>query len=219
MKRVVIAVVVIGAALAAGADTTLTFGFDNNATDNGIQYGGVDQLIDFTEAVSATGQVNFNLLDGASALVGFSIGAVGDLSSFSGTMTPFGGDFYMGASGGGIDSGTGSDYFSAATEYWTFTFSADVLLEAVDYYAPDPAQQTILINGSPISGSPFSSDFSGDSFAVSAGDSLTFGYDASGTGTYGLDTFTITVVPEPATIGLIGLGGLMALIVRRSSRK
>lgn len=218
MKKNVVLLAVTLFALCVNADTTLVFGFDNNTEPNGIQYLGVDQLISFSGAVTGSGQTDFNLLDGASALVNFSIGAVGDLASFSGTLTPVGGALYMGASGGGLSSvGDGSDYFDTASEGWTFTFSQDVTLTAVNFYAPDAGQQVISTNGTAIAGSPFDDDFSGSLF-LKAGDSLTFGYDAGGTGTYGIDDFTITVVPEPATVAMLGLGGLMTYLIRRASR-
>ncbi len=219
MKRILITLLVLCTTLVASADTTLTFGFDNNAVDNGIQHGGVDQLMTFSGAVVASGQTNFNLLDGENAVVNFSIGSVGALSSFSGTLTPYGGDFNMGGNGGGIDGpiGTGAD-FDDSTEYWTFTFSADVMLTEVDYYGPFAAQQTIVTNGVHVSGSPFNSDISSESIFVKAGDSLTFGH-AGTANDYDLDTFTVKVVPEPATIAMFGIGGFIAFVIRRSVGK
>ncbi|MDF3130311.1 PEP-CTERM sorting domain-containing protein [Kiritimatiellaeota bacterium B1221] len=190
------------------AETILSFGFDNNTEPNGIQYLGADQDIEFTGGVVASNQTNFNLLDGISTTVNFSIGAVGDLTGFSGTISPVGGDFYMGASGGGIDGAGSSDYFDDASEGWIFTFDQDVTLQAVNFYAPDDDQQTILVNGSPISGSPFSDDFSG-AISVNSGDTLSFGYDSGGEGgTFGIDDFTISVsaIPEPSAAALLLLG-------------
>ncbi len=217
MKRILITLFAFCVALIASADTTLTFGFDNNAIDNGIQHGGVDQLITFSGAVSGSGQTNFNLLDGASALVNFSIGAVGDLSSFTGTMLSTGGAFDIGGNGGGVDGDADSYVYFESGEAWSFTFSRDVTLTAVDYWGPDANQQTILINGTPVAGSPFDADFSG-SVNVSAGDTMTLGH-AGTAGNYALDTFTVTVVPEPATLAMFGIGGLVAFIIRRSALK
>jgi hypothetical protein len=218
MKKIIITIAAMAFAVSAFAETSLVFGFDNNTEPNGIQYLGADQLISFSGAVSGSGQTDFNLLNGASALVNFSTGAAGDLPFFSGTLTPVGGTLYMGASGGGLSStGNGSEYFDTASEGWTFTFSRDVVLTAVNFYAPDAGQQVISTNGTAISGSPFDDDFSGSLF-LKAGDSLTFGYNAGGTGTYGLDDFTITVIPEPATFAMLGVGGLAVMIIRRASR-
>ncbi len=41
----------------------------------------------------------------------------------------------------------------------------------------------------------------------------------SGTGTYRQDNLQITAVPEPATLVLLGLGGLTALVIRRTARQ
>ncbi len=204
----------LACALSAVADTVLVFGFDNNDEPNGIQYNGIDQFITFSGAVSATAQTNFfPMLDNVDSTVNFSINAVGDLqSAFSGMITPVGGVFTMGASGAGIDSGSGSAYFDQNSEAFTFVFSQDVRLTSATYWGDDEGGQTILVNGVAVSGSPFM-DFIGENIFVGAGDTLTFGH--AGSGTYALDEFQITVVPEPATLALIGIGGLLALVERR----
>lgn len=215
MGKFIAALMITACVCCANADTTLVFGFDNNTEPNGIRYQGDDQLINFSGAVSFFNQTSFFPLNSVSNIVNFSIGPAGDLSSFSGTISPVGGSFYMGASGGGlVSSGDGSDYFDTALEAWTFTFSRDVILTAVNFYDPEAGQQSILTNGFAVAGSPFDDDFSG-SIALKAGDSLAFGYSGTGT-SYGLDDFTITVVPEPATLAMLGFGGLLTLIVRRS---
>jgi hypothetical protein len=213
MKKILIVIMTLSLALTAAADTVLVFGFDNNDEPNGIQYLGADQLITFSGAVSGSGQTDFNLLDGVSAPVTFSIGAVGDLPSFSGTMTPVGGAFDIGGNGGGVDGESDTYVYFESGEAWEFTFSKNVILTAIDYWGPDVNQQTILVDGTPVSGSPFTADFSG-SISILSGEVLTFGH-AGTAGNYVLDTFTVTVVPEPATFAMLGIGGLLVAAVRR----
>jgi len=43
--------------------------------------------------------------------------------------------------------------------------------------------------------------------------------DEGGGNGWSLDSFTVEAVPEPATIAMLGLGGLLTMIIRRSSRK
>lgn len=200
------------------ADTTLVLGFDttDDGTDiNGIVYESSKQSMAFSGGVSASGQTTFNLLDDVDSTVGFSIGAVGDLLSFNGTITPFGGAFNIGGNGSGIVGGARDTYIDPG-ESWSFTFSEDVILTAVRYYGEDIGGQSILTNGVAVTGSPFDDDFSGESIFVTAGSSLVFG--EAGSGNYGLQDFTITVVPEPVAMSLIGAGGLILVIVRRMTR-
>ena len=217
MKRILIILLVLSAAFVAISDTILVFGFDNNTEPNGIQYLGSDQLITFSGAVSATDQTDWNVLDGVSGTVNFSIGAVGDLSSLSGTVAPVGGSFNLGGNGGGVDGGVSAAYFDSG-EGWTFTFSKDVTLTAVQNWGEDPLGQTILTNGTAIATSPYTADFTGADIFVAAGDSLTLGH-INETSYHALDEFTITVVPEPTTVAMFGIGGLVAWMIRRFSRR
>ena len=41
------------------------------------------------------------------------------------------------------------------------------------------------------------------------------GYNANGAGVTGIDVFSTTVIPEPATVGMLGLGALITLGLRR----
>lgn len=202
----------------AEADTTLVFGFDNNTEPNGIRYNDIEQSITFSGAVSGADQTDFNVLDNIDGTVNFSIGAVGDLVSFSGTISSVGGKLSMGASGAGVDAvGTDSPYLDQESEAVIFTFSHDVYLISMNYYDPEDGQQSVLINDSEVAGSPFDNDFAG-SFFVKAGDALKFGYIENGGDSYGIDDFQITVVPEPVAVSLIGVGGLMLFLLRRITR-
>ena len=203
----------VACAFSLRAETTLVFGFDNNTEPNGIQYLGVDQLISFSGGASGYG-TDFNLLSGTNGTVNFSIGAVGDLSAFSGSITSIGGAFNIGGNGGGIDGAADTYVYFETGEAWEFTFSEKVRLTAVDYWGPDAGQQTILVDNSPVAGSPFDTDFSA-SIIVPAGQTLTFGH-AGTAGNYALNTFTVDVIPEPATFLLVGVGGLIVCGVRRS---
>lgn len=204
-------------ALCVSADTTLVFGFDttDSGSDvNGIEYGGVKQNITFTGAVSGSGTL-FDLLDGQSGTVNFSIGAVGDLASLSGTIVSSGGAFNVGGYGAGVVGGASDNYIDDAGENWTFTFSSDVVLNAMRYYGGDAAGQSVLTNGNAVTGAPFGDDPNGLNIFVNAGDTLTFG-DVGIDNGYALQDFTITVVPEPATLSMLTLSGGLLLVIRRT---
>jgi hypothetical protein len=219
MKKWIVTLLVLSTAIVASADTTLVFGFDT--TDSGLDVngiednGGVKQGITFSGAVTGTDTIWNDLDGGISSQVNFSIGAVGDLAGLSGTLTPIGGDFNIGGNGSGIVGGNSNSYIDSG-EAWVFTFSSDVTVTSVRYYGGDDGGQSILTNGTAVAGSPFDDDPSGLSIFVSAGDALTFGQ--AGTLNYGLQDFTVTVVPEPATIAMFGIGGIVAWIIRRSFR-
>jgi hypothetical protein len=217
MKKIMMTLVMTACSFCVSADTALVFGFDttdSGADVDGIEYNSTKQTITFSGAVNLTGQTLWDQLDGVSGQVNFFIGAVGDLAGLSGTLTPVGGNINIGGYGGAVDSTTAAQFDSG--EAWTFTFSSDVILNAVRYYGEDPAGQTILTNNVAVAGSPFTSDFSGAGIFVTAGDSLTFGQ--AGSGTYALQDFTITVVPEPSAMSMLGLGGVLAFLIRRMSR-
>jgi hypothetical protein len=219
MKRTLFAVVGVVAlfTVVAGADVIIQMGFDNNTEPNGIYADSVKQTIDFSGGYTGTGESNFNNLTGISAPVNFSVSGL-SIGTFSGTITPGGGDFAMEASGGGIDGSSGtSPYFDDVSEYWTFTFANPIVLTDVNYYSPDPGQQSVLINGSGITGSPFDDDITGASFTVNPGQTLTFGYVGDGSETYGMDDFTFSAaaVPEPATLGFMVIGLVGAFFARR----
>ncbi|MFA7257214.1 MAG: PEP-CTERM sorting domain-containing protein [Kiritimatiellales bacterium] len=220
MKKTVVAIAVMTLAVvfSAFAGTTLVFGFDttDSGSDvNGIEYEGIKQSITYSGAVSGSGTNLFNFLDGTNDQVNFEIGAVGDLAGLSGTFTPVGGNFNIGGNGGAVDGGTSGTQFDSG-EAWVLTFSTDVILNAVRYYGEDADGQTILTNGVAVAGSPFTSEFSGASIFVNANETLTFGQ--AGSGTYALQDFTITVIPEPATLAMLGVGGLLTLGFRHFSR-
>jgi len=198
----------------AMADTTLVFGFDmsdSGADLNGIEYNSTKQRITFSGAVSGT-DTDFDWMDGVSGQIDFSIGAVGDLPSFSGSVTATGGAFNVGGNGGGVSGGASASYMDA-DESWTFVFSRDVTLTALRNWGEDSLGQTILTNDIAIAASPYTADFTAANIFVAAGDSLTFG--SVDPGNYALQDFTMTVVPEPATFVLAGIGGLLVFLVRR----
>ena len=63
-------------------------------------------------------------------------------------------------------------------------------------------------------------------FSVFNGDSFTFshptiasGFTDDGQHGIGLGGMTLAVIPEPATIGLIGIGAIMAMVTARFKRK
>ena len=204
----------------AGADTVLLFGFDT--TDNGtseydgIYSGGSKQSMIFSGAVNASGETVFDALDEQTGTVNFLLGAVGDFSSLSGTMAASGGSFNIGGYGGGVFGGSNNNYIDSESESWTFTFSRDVTLTAVNFYGPDTGGQSIWVDGAAVPASPLDDDAAGLEIFVEAGDALTFGYAGSGNG-YAISDFTVQVVPEPMAALLIGIGGLLMLVVRRFS--
>jgi len=113
-------------------------------------------------------------------------------------------------------------------EAWIVYFDTDVNLNIIDLSSlnadaqmtvSSPAFTSIIINDDGGSDDTFSL---GDVF-VSAGTLITFANSsATSTGTEGADShdfriseLEVTVVPEPATIGMLGLGAIVALLSRR----
>lgn len=206
-----ILMVMIVGAWSVQAETKLLFGFDT--TDdrendwNGIFYEKTAQEMTFSGGVVAQKQKSFDALNDVDQTVQFSVAPMGDLLAFNGTVSAQGGSLRVSGNGAGVENTT-----VGAGESLSFTFSSDVLLCSVRYHGGDPAGQTILVGGVAVAGSPFGDDDFETPVRVSAGDSLTFAQ--AGAGTYSLQDFEIQVIPEPAMISLVGLGGVLCLLFR-----
>jgi hypothetical protein len=125
--------------------------------------------------------------------------------------------------------GVGDDQLDGISEAITISFSTAVDLVSIDFGAvgttiSDGVQLTVgaesprnLYTGIP--------GFNGTSrvytpasvIRLGAGEPLVL-TGSSGTSSFDLERITVMAVPEPATAGLLVLGSLMALMVRRASR-
>lgn len=135
----------------------------------------------------------------------------------------------------GNSLGHGNDKWGA-NQNWTFSFDQTISFDGLSFETPPGGQPMVLRSAAwkddadaSGTGWSFSSDgtlgtfaLSGDSdftsagvSDVAAGTSIGFGYFGSTTGGTELSSFTIgTIIPEPSSTALLGLGGL-ALILRR----
>jgi len=125
--------------------------------------------------------------------------------------------------------GVGDDQLDGTSEAITISFSTAIDLVSIDFGAvgttiSDGVQLTVgtetprnLYTGIP--------GFNGTSkvyapasvIRLGAGETLVL-TGSSGTSSFDLERITVAAVPEPATGGLLLLGSLMALMVRRASR-
>jgi alanine-alpha-ketoisovalerate/valine-pyruvate aminotransferase len=160
---------------------------------------------------------SFNAFDGETGSYDFTIdvsGVGGLTTDIEGSIASGGGTFNVGGNGGGIDNAS----IDATSEYWQFTFSShNVTLTDINYYGPDAGQQSVLTNGTAVTGSPFGDDVSDASIEVTSGDSIRFGYVENAGNGYTLTSFDVTVeaIPEPSTLAIFGLGAAALLMVRR----
>ena len=202
--------------LSLSADVIITMVFDDNASPRGFVIDGTAADATWSGGYTGTDD-DFNSLDNISSSCSFSVSGL-SIGVFSGTMTPGGGTFQINGNGGGI----GTSGFNDESEYWTFSFSHNILLTAATYYGDNSDQQTILVDGIAVAGSPFDSDFAGESIKVDADQTLTFGYNEAGENGYNLSDITIAAstasVPEPASIMLL-FAGVAVLLSSRSSHR
>lgn len=128
---------------------------------------------------------------------------------------------------GGI--GVGDDQLDGSSEAITISFNTAIDFISIDLGAvgtsvSDGAQLTI---GAQLPRNLYTgvSGFNGTSKVYTPASAIRLGAGetivltgSSATSSFDLERITVIAVPEPATGGLLGLGGLMAWLVRRSSR-
>lgn len=183
-------------------------------------------------AANNPNQENNNYADGLSALVTRTLTDLDNGNSVVYTLTPTGGTF--GSSGNSL--GVGGNALLDGSELIVIEFSAPVSILGLTWQGVSGGE---FVNVTPeggstftvgLAGGGFTPDFSmGNSFGnsfrntnnltpieIGAGETLTI---AAGNGTVGLAGINADVIPEPASLALLGLGGLMMLgrILRQNS--
>lgn len=132
----------------------------------------------------------------------------------------------------GIFGGDNAKFDVANNEAWTFDFDQDVTLKYIIVSAVDGpvdmptfslaggtsfAMTTGASESSAVTWDPTTKryvwTFAGGGLDVSAGTDITL--SAATGGAWGLQGIVVDIVPEPATIGMLGLGGLLTLLIRR----
>jgi len=118
------------------------------------------------------------------------------------------------------DNDSDTDAFEAAFgQGFTFRFNQAVSITQLDF-TTFSAGETVSFAGVSIGNDDLSNgttdiyDFS-TPLEISADTEITL---LATSGTVGIEAMTASVIPEPATLAMFGIGGLMAMIVRRSIR-
>lgn len=141
------------------------------------------------------------------------------------TVLGTGGD--LNSNSGGI--GIGDDQIDGTSEIITISFDTAIDFVSIDLGAvgttvADGARLTIGAQ-SPIDLYTGVSGFNGTTkvyapalaIRVNAGELIVL-TSSSTTSSFDLERMTVVAVPEPATLGMISLGGLLTMIIRRMSR-
>lgn len=191
MKNTVIVAIVICLLAGLAESAVITFDFRNNPD----LYTALDDL---------AGPVSFT-----------NAGLVATFTASEGAMNRT-------TSGFGINGVSGSDDTDAFDigEWITITFNQDVTITnvTVSSWSAGADEGQVKFGGS----TAYTISSTGShvlDYAISAGTVLRIENTA---GTFGngwsLDSINVSAVPEPATFGLLGLGGLMVWMLRRASR-
>jgi hypothetical protein len=198
MKNVLLALI-IGAALAANAELIL---FDNTGSP------GTGDNLDGLSSVPTT--INVPEISGLemtiTAILGSDTGA--ELNSTATSL--------------GINSDNDSDtdaFESALGQGFTFRFNQDVSITQLDFTNFESGE-TISFAGSTIAYGDLSNgttdvyDFS-TPLEISANTGITL---LATSGTIGIEAMTASVVPEPATMAMLAIGGVLSIVIRRVKR-
>ncbi len=207
MKRRLIALLILCAAFVASAEV-FVLDFEDALGVGGYMDG-------LTSGVYTTAQ------NGVTLEVTFTSGGTAGDDEFNLTGTGFG----INNSGGGDDTDALDD-----SEFITFSFNLDGTFQSIEFdrlgSGTDDTGDLSFDGGSVF-------NFDGDSdnplaintlFSINQIITLEHTGDLSpdsGTNTrgFGLEKIIVNVVPEPATIAMFGIGGLIAFIIRRSALK
>lgn len=181
-------------AIAIGAQGQTTFVFGN-------LNGGGQAAIDLDEKAS-----------GSTTMGGLTLTAAANTGIFNSAATT---GFGINAAAAG-DSTTEFDTYTGGADSMTFSFSMPVTINTIDlnaFGAGDTGFFTYSGGTIPIATDPFPFV---QTITLAANEQAMFG---ATTGSFGLQSITVTVVPEPSTYAMMGLGAALLVGVQRFRRK
>ena len=200
MKQILLAIMIVGCVFYAEAATVV---FTTDGVSTGDSLDGIGTNLTALSVLEVPG-LNLNI---AAAIEGH-------------TLNANAGDF-------GVTSGLGgevNDRFDFG-EAVLMSFDQDVQITLIDFSDFDSGEVFNFIIGTTTNviawsdlSNQISDIFDGIAWDVSAGEIIRMEV-AGGTDSLSMDSVDVTVVPEPATMAMFGLGGAIAWVIRRSSRK
>jgi len=199
MKKIIIAVLLVGVVAIASENVTYTFSGQSSTFDGSTNW---------VQVPLNAGGVDFMMT----------------VSSAGGNLKALTDDFGIAGVSGTNDQLDGTD------EIITLSFSKAINVVSIDLSgigseSSDGANLTVgnesvvsLFTGSPSFNGTFDSYTPEPPIQVDIGDSIVLTGSAVSS-IYELESITVSVVPEPAALSMLGLGGLLILFVRRFYHK
>jgi hypothetical protein len=187
-------------------------------------------LIVLAGSSCALAGVTFDLFNSA-GLYSYLEGSSGPLNyTNSGLVAVFsasGGTMHRTSSGFGIDAPGSGDvtYALDSGEQLRTSFDQAVEITNLDFRGFETGEVFSIVIGTATNSIAWDdlSNKTSDSYTLSAPWTVSAGteirFAVSGAASVSLDGLTVNVIPEPATMAMLGLGGLLAIVIRGASRK
>jgi len=203
MKKKIIVMAVMGIVLNAAPAALFTFDLINK---NGVSWDGVSSGV-YTNAGSG--------LTLEAAMFAYLTGGYSSGSQLNSTASEFG----INAAGGG-DATSLFDTINGQEALWV-SFDRAVTIKSITVSSFTPGN--VETGAYQVADGSLVNFTAGGTYTVDAALSQgsffkTIAVDMGGGNGWSLNSFTVEAVPEPATFGLLGLGGLMVWQIRRASR-